>query len=202
MQSNHMILASGSPRRAELLGMVGIKFEVYPANVSEEIDAGVIPADAVRELAERQARFVAQQYTDRWVLGADTVVACDDRILGKPASQEEAVRMLMSLQGRVHQVWTGFCVCHFERNVTFSSACETQVHMCALSPSDIESYVATGEPMDKAGAYAIQGIGSAFVKAIEGSYTNVVGLPVPEVLDALLRYEAIDSRLVGVAGGR
>jgi septum formation protein len=178
--SPSLILASASPRRAELLGAAGIGFDVQVADVDESRYPGEAPHLYVARLAEAKARAVAQKAAERAVLGADTVVVADDHVLGKPADRADAERMLESLSGRTHLVLTGVCVVapgHLDVEVA-----ATTVEFRALAPAEIQWYVASGEPMDKAGAYAIQGLASRFVTRIDGSYSNVVGLPVELVV--------------------
>ncbi len=183
-----LVLASRSPRRADLLTLIGAWFEAVPADVDERPEAGERPDAHVLRLAEAKARAAAGRAGSapaeggaaepgRLVLGADTVVTLDRAILGKPADAEEAARMLGSLSGRVHEVWTGLFLYDAARDRGFGEAVRSIVKFSALRPEEIEAYVSTGEPLDKAGAYAVQGYGAAFVEAIEGSYTNVVGLP-------------------------
>jgi len=172
-----LVLASASPRRQELLRNAGIAFTVQPADVDET----PLPGESARACAERLARdkalAIARSRPDDVVLGADTVVVVDDQILGKPADGEDATRMLRLLSGRTHEVITGVCVVAPNREEKTASE-TTLVMFTGLSEDDIWEYVATGEPMDKAGAYAIQGIASRWIPRIEGDYSNVVGLPI------------------------
>ena len=179
-----VILASGSPRRRELLGDMGIEFEIDVPDVDETV-AGA-PDEMVRVLAERKARAVAAKRSEGLIVAADTLVALDGRALGKPADDEEAKEMLSSLSGRTHDVFTGVCVMDAASGRCMVEADRTGVCFREVSNEEIESYVATGEPRDKAGAYAIQGGAGAFVSGYEGSRTNVIGLPV-ELLDKMLR---------------
>ena len=171
-----LILASASPRRSELLRNAGIVFEVQPADVSE----APLPGEPAKALAARLARekamAIAQRRPADVVLGADTVVLVDGEILGKPADNKDAARMLRLLAGRRHQVITGVCLVAAGKCAVASET--TSVTMSEISDEDIAAYIATGEPMDKAGAYAIQGIASRWIPRIEGDYSNVVGLPV------------------------
>lgn len=182
---NKIILASASPRRKELLKQVGISYTVMPSSV-EEKTTKVLPQDVVQELSHQKAADICfklkmkgeDEYT---VIGADTVVAYQDTIMGKPESKEEACKMLSLLQGKVHQVYTGVTLCIKKGAMepvfhTFYE--ETDVSIYPMSIEEIEKYVATEEPMDKAGAYAIQGEFAAYVKSICGDYNNVVGLPI------------------------
>jgi septum formation protein len=185
-----LILASASPRRAELLHAAGIHFDVLPAHVDESVFPGETAEDHVRRLAEAKACAVLPQAEGRPVLSGDTVVVVGGAILGKPANDADARRMLRILSGRSHEVMTGVCLVHDEgergkgEGGNPSAFCEvavTTVEFAPLTDAEIEWYVATGEPRDKAGAYAIQGLASRFVTCIGGSYSNVVGLPVEVV---------------------
>ena len=167
-----IVLASASPRRADLLRAAGIEFEVIAADIDERVLAGESPEAYVRRLAEEKAKAVAPCAGGRPVLAADTVVVIDGAILGKPADAADARRMLQLLSGRSHAVLTAVCLNSVSRVEI------TAVEFDRLSPDEIDWYVASGEPMDKAGAYAIQGLASRFVTSITGSYSNVVGLPV------------------------
>jgi nucleoside triphosphate pyrophosphatase len=174
-----LILASASPRRAELLRNAAIAFTVEPAHVEEQPFPNEKPVDYAQRLARDKARAVFARNPDSAVLGADTVVVVDDHLLEKPTDEHDAARMLRLLSARTHQVITGVCVVAqgFER----TEAEITQVVFSPLSENEIAHYVQTGEPIDKAGAYAIQGIASRWVERIEGCYFNVVGLPLPRV---------------------
>jgi septum formation protein len=169
-----LILASQSPRRSELLRNAGIQVEVRPADVDETPEAGETPERYVRRLARDKVRVVPGEL----VLGADTVVVVNGEILGKPRDFDDASRMLRLLSGREHQVITGICLKGRETIIDHET---TRVWFAELTLREIRDYVASGEPMDKAGAYAIQGLASKFVERIEGSYSNVVGLPVAMV---------------------
>ena len=183
-----LILASASPRRAELLRNAGIRFSIDPARVAEEPAPHEEPLDYAQRLARDKALVVFARHPGSAVLGADTVVVIDDHLLEKPRDEADAARMLRLLSGRAHQVITGVCVVApgFER----TEAAVTQVVFSRLSEDEIADYIATGEPMDKAGAYAIQGVASRCVERIEGCYFNVVGLPVPRVYRMLRNTEA------------
>lgn len=176
-----IILASGSPRRRELLAQIGMEFEICVSN-AEEIYTGTVPVEIVKELALVKASNVAKERDsrDEIVIGADTIVVLDDKILGKPADKEDAFRMLSALQGRAHEVYTGVAVLNYNsegKAETILHAEETRVFVHAMTEEEILSYVASGEPMDKAGAYGIQGRFAAYIDRIEGDYFNVVGLP-------------------------
>ena len=185
MNRPRLVLASASPRRKNLLTWAGLDFLIAPAQVEETALPGESPAAHVRRLARAKAGQVAGQYPRDWILAADTVVSVQNRILGKPADDREAERMLTSLSGRVHQVLTGFCLYHRPQNRQILQHVTTDVEFRDLSAEDIQNYLSSGEAWDKAGAYAIQGRGATLVHAVHGSYTNVIGLPLPEVLDAL-----------------
>jgi septum formation protein len=188
-----LILASASPRRSELLRNAGIPFEVQPADVSED----PLPGEPAKALAERLARekamAVARSRPTDLVLGADTVVVVDGEILGKPADAPDAARMLRMLSGRKHEVVTGVCLVAAGKCSLSSET--TSVTMSEISDEEIAEYVATGEPMDKAGAYAIQGIASRWIPGIEGDYSNVVGLPVALVW-RMLRKSVLGSQVL------
>lgn len=193
-----IVLASASPRRKELLEQIGVNFQVQPA-CGAEIITKVKPKDVVEELSVQKAMEVAdkicrqksEQEKDQkmLVIGSDTIVSYDNKIMGKPADREDAVMMLQKLSGNTHQVYTGVTavLCkNGEKSVrTFSE--RTEVTFYPLSREEIEAYVSTGEPMDKAGAYGIQGIGGKFVKSIHGDYNNVVGLPVARLYQEILK---------------
>ena len=174
MQS--MILASKSPRRQELISNITPHFEVVVSPVDEILPEGTLPEQAPVYLSRLKARAVAAEHPDRLVIGADTVVILDGKVLGKPRDEDDARRMLKLLSGRVHTVITGCCLISGGRERSFSQS--TRVEFYELSDREIDEYIATGEPMDKAGSYGIQGRGMLFVKGIEGDYFNVMGLPV------------------------
>jgi nucleoside triphosphate pyrophosphatase len=183
-----LVLASASPRRSELLRNAGIRFLVDPAHLQEAPAEHEGPPEYAQRLAREKALAVFTRHPASAVLGADTVVVIDRHLLEKPTHQQDAARMLRLLSGRTHQVITGVCLvaAGFER----TEAETTQVTFSVLAEEEIASYVATGEPMDKAGAYAVQGVASRWVKRIEGCYFNVVGLPVPRVYRLLREAEA------------
>lgn len=195
MPSQHpaIVLASASPRRRELLSQLGIRFQVVPSAADETLLAGETPAAHVIRLSLAKAEEVAgrSDQTGRWFIGSDTVVVRDDIILGKPADAGEAARMLASLSGRSHRVISGYAVHDRQHDRTLSAAVTTKVFFKDLTSREIEGYIATGEPFDKAGAYAIQGIGAFMIPRIEGSYTNVVGLPLCAVISALEELGAV-----------
>lgn len=190
-----IVLASASPRRQELLRNAGIPFAVQPADIVETPLAGESPKACAERLAREKALAVFKIRPQDYVLGADTIVVVDDAILGKPRDREDAVRMLRLLSGRTHAVITGVCLVEELASGQGAGASKSKIRiasettfvtMCEISDDEIRGYVATGEPMDKAGAYAIQGIASRWIQRIEGDYSNVVGLPVALVY-AMLR---------------
>ncbi|HUL21870.1 MAG TPA: Maf family protein [Thermodesulfobacteriota bacterium] len=195
---NRLILASESPRRYELLKQIGLDFKVVPSKVLEEFVQAESPRDHVIRLAEAKAREVANKYPDRWVVAADTIVCINESILGKPKGREEAAEMLRRLSGQDHRVLTGFSVCRLEKGESDKEVVQTVVRMKPLTPEEIQWYVHTREPFDKAGGYAIQGIGSFMIESIQGSYTNVVGLPLCELVQMLTRLGVITISEFGV----
>src|SRR5271167_1206168 len=183
-----LILASASPRRAELLRNAAIEFIVEPAHVADQPFPNEKPVDYAQRLARDKAHAVYARHPDSAVLGADTVVVVDEHLLEKPQNEHDAARMLRLLSAQTHQVITGVCL--VARGFERSEAEVTQVTFSPLSEDEVAYYVQTGEPMDKAGAYAIQGIASRWVARIEGCYFNVVVLPLPRVYRILKAYEA------------
>ena len=179
-----LVLASKSPRRSEILKNAGIDFVVRVADADETIPDGTRPEDAVVFLAARKALAV-ERADDETVLGADTVVVLDDKILGKPKDREDAYNMIKSLSGRVHSVFTGVCAVGNGASLTFAE--ETRVEFYPLTDEEINEYLDTDEPYDKAGAYGIQGLASKFIRGIEGDYFNVVGLPVSSVYKKIIK---------------
>lgn len=193
-----LILASSSPRRAEILRNAGFAFDIQPAHVDETRFTGERAEDYVKRLADSKARFVAQ-YADRSgapaiVIGADTVVVAEGQILGKPADAEDARRMLRLLSGRDHDVLTGLSFHSVPASSEVAQVESTRVSFLALSNEDIENYIRTGEPFDKAGAYGIQGIGGRFIWRIEGCYFNVMGLPLSRVWSIVTRMEREEQK--------
>ena len=188
-----IVLASASPRRKELLERIGIVCAVIPGHINEEYIPGESPREHVLRLAHEKALEIAgrDEVPGRWFIGSDTVVVRDEAILGKPVDAADAAAMLTSLSGRSHEVLTGFAVHDREADTTVSEVVSTAVRFKELTAAEISGYIASGEPFDKAGAYAIQGIGAFMVQAINGSYTNVVGLPLCEVVDVLEHLGAV-----------
>lgn len=183
----HIVLASASPRRRELLAQVGVAIRTIPAEIDESLAAGESPRRHVIRLSIGKALDVAGRrgVAGRWFIGSDTIVVRDRQILGKPADADEAAAMLRSLSGRAHRVLSGYAVHDRQSGRTLSGAVATRVWFKPLSEEEIAAYLATGEPFDKAGAYAIQGCGAFMIPRIAGSYPSVVGLPLCEVLAAL-----------------
>jgi septum formation protein len=188
---NRLILASRSPRRSELLKNVGLEFDVIPSNIEEVFIQEELPEKHVLRLAEAKAFNVGNQYPDSWVIAADTIVYINGSILGKPKNREEAIKMLRRLSGQQHWVLTGFSVRHLAKGIGDHKTVETAVKVKTLTPFEMEWYINTGEAFDKAGGYAIQGVGSFMIEWIRGSYTNVVGLPLCELIQTLSRLGAI-----------
>ena len=184
-QSLTLILASASPRRQELLTQLGVLFTVLPANIDEHHFAGEPPEVYVQRMARTKAQCIAQQQPAAFVLGADTIVVQASRILGKPLDLAEARHTLMTLSGKQHTVITALALCHHQDGMLQVTTVQTQVWFRDLSAGEIAQYIATAEPFDKAGAYAIQGAGAAFVTAIQGCYTNAVGLPLQRTMQML-----------------
>ncbi|MBU5612705.1 Maf family nucleotide pyrophosphatase [Geomonas azotofigens] len=180
-----IVLASASPRRSELLESAGISFRVLPADICEDQLPGEEPVDHVLRLAEGKARAAAEKTDGRFFLGADTIVLCDGEIMGKPKDHADAQRMLRKLSGVPHEVVTGFAIYDRQRDDALVEAVRTKVFFKPLRDEEIDAYIATGCPFDKAGGYAIQGGAAHMVQKIDGSYTNVVGLPLCEVVEKL-----------------
>jgi len=189
--NTRLILASSSPRRKHLLEQAGLIFDVVSGNVDEKNMAADSPEDYARLLAEAKADVVARQYPNAHVIGADTIVVIEGMILGKPASKIEARDMLKRLSGRNHAVLTGYAVRCDRSAYHYSETIWTRVRFKSLTNSEIEWYLGTNEPYDKAGSYAIQGQGAFMVKQIVGSYTNVVGLPMSELIECLNRIDVV-----------
>lgn len=175
-----IILASASPRRKELLTLAGIEYDVIVSQCEETLPDGITPDKAVEELARQKAEDVFSRNSDALIIAADTVVALGNTILGKPKDEEDAFNMLSSLSGRRHTVFTGVCIRTKDKTDIFHVA--TEVEFYDLTEKEIRDYIATKEPMDKAGAYGIQGKGFVLVKGIHGDYFNVVGLPLAETV--------------------
>ncbi len=192
MKQAKIILASQSPRRKELLSRKGIDFSVYVTDADETVTEPMSPRDLVEELSYRKAQSASEAFLGEFVLiiAADTVVALEDEIFGKPEDEADARRMLRLLSGRAHSVFTGVTLAYVagEKISYKQSVCETKVYFYPISEAEIEEYIQTKEPFDKAGSYAIQGIASKFVEKIEGDFDNVVGLPVDAISDDVIAY--------------
>lgn len=178
-------MASASPRRSELMALAGIAFDVLPADICEDVLPGEQPDDHVMRLSRQKAESVAAKTEGRYFVGADTVVVLDGRIMGKPVDTEAAFEMLTALSGRTHEVITGIAVFDRDSGLCRTTSVKTEVLFKVLTEKEIHAYIASGCPMDKAGAYAIQGGAVHFVRSICGSYTNVVGLPMAELYEML-----------------
>jgi len=190
-----IVLASGSPRRRDFLCSLGLYFDVICSDVEEPApDAGQKPLDYALSIAMLKGEAVARQKPDKAIISADTIVVKDEKILGKPVSRQDAVSMLKFLRAQTHEVISA-CWLFLPEKQPLSFAVSSNVTFADVSDDALNAYVATGEPMDKAGAYAIQGTGAFLVKSIQGSYTNVVGLPVAELVAMLIEYEVIEPNI-------
>ena len=192
--SKPFILASVSPRRQELLRSVGLKFNTIPAHVNEEYLDGESPRAHVRRLSLSKAMTIARKNPSALVLGADTIVVIDGLILGKPKNRKQAREMLTRLSDREHDVFTGFTLAHDATKVYKTKVIRSAVRFKKISPEEMQWYMNCDEPYDKAGGYAVQGKGAYFIKSIRGSYTNVIGLPLCEVLEELKNLKALTFR--------
>lgn len=194
---DRIILASASPRRSELLENIGLNFIKYPADIEEYFVPGETPEEGAKRLASQKAEYVAVncEYEEGIIIAADTIVVLGDKILGKPADEKEACDMLSMLSGKSHQVITAVCIKDIANNKKIVDTETTQVYFRPLEKSEIWYYIKTGEPLDKAGAYGIQGLGALFVERIEGCYFNVVGLPLYRI------YTMLKSLGVNILGG-
>jgi len=188
-----IVLASASPRRSELMSLAGIAFRVFPAHIAEDILPGEIPGEHVMRLSREKAQAAAKQTQGRFFIGADTVVTLDGAIMGKPENEKHAFEMLKRLSGRLHQVITGVTVFDREKNICQTASVSADVFFKELTEREISDYIATGCPMDKAGSYAIQGGAVHFVRSINGSYSNVIGLPMTELYEMLLDAGALEG---------
>lgn len=187
-ETRKIILASASPRRKELLALTGLKFEVDPADYEEDMNLKLSPHELARFLSLEKARSIAGKYKNAIIIAADTFVVMGEKILGKPHNDAEAKRMLELIEGRTHSVITGFTILDTDTGKKLSRSVETKVTFRKLAEKDIEAYVKTKEPLDKAGAYAIQGLGSILIKSIEGDYFNVIGLPLCALVEKLKEF--------------
>lgn len=184
----NIILASASPRRRKILKNAGLKFRVNAGDYEEDLSIKLEPHRLARFLSNEKAKNAAEKHKDALIIAADTLILFKGRILGKPHTKKEAKRMLIMLNNKTHSVITGFTVLNTEDNKKVSRSVETKVTFKKLTTKEIDSYVASGEPLDKAGAYAIQGHGALLVKKIKGDYLNVIGLPLAALSDALKKF--------------
>ncbi len=180
-----IILASGSPRRKELLEKAGLEFIVDPSSYEEELDSNLEPNELVKQLSLGKANDIASRHENAVIIGADTIIVFEGKILGKPKDENDARETLSRLSGQVHSVITGFTLIDTGTGKILSKSVETKVYFKELTPQEIDDYVKSGEPLDKAGSYAIQGLGAKLVDEIEGDFDNVVGLPINEVVKSL-----------------
>ncbi len=186
-----LILASASPRRQEMLRAAGLNFKIIPAHVNEKYLPGESPQEHVRRLSRNKAAVVASEKQNAWVLGADTIVVIDGMVLGKPRNRTQAATMLKRLSGREHKVFTGFTIARMASGICTTKVVQSSVRFKTITPDEMNGYVNSDEPYDKAGGYAIQGQGAFFIRSIRGSYTNVIGLPLCEVLEILKKLHVI-----------
>ena len=189
--SGRLVLASASPRRAEMLKLLGVDFDRQPGDIDETFLEGETPREHVLRLSEGKAALAARGRPDAWILGADTIVVVAGEVLGKPGSPAEATAMLEKLSGREHEVLTGFAIIRQDLGIRVREVVRSTVLFREISGDEMAWYTGTSEPYDKAGAYAVQGMGACFVREIRGSFSNVVGLPLCEVFEALKRVNAI-----------
>lgn len=189
--SGRLVLASASPRRAEMLKLLGVDFDRLLGDIDETFLEGETPREHVLRLSEGKAALAARGRPDAWILGADTIVVVAGEILGKPGSPAEAKAMLEKLSGREHEVLTGFAIIRQDLGIRVHEVVRSTVLFREISGDEMAWYTGTSEPYDKAGAYAVQGMGACFVREIRGSFSNVVGLPLCEVFEALKRVNAI-----------
>ncbi len=187
-KSREIVLASASPRRKELLEKAGLKFVVDASDFEEDLSLRMSAGRLARYLSCEKAKAVAEKYNNAIIIAADTIISLDEKVFGKPHTDSEAIRMLNILNGRAHDVITGFTIMDTGDGLSVSRSVVTKVYFRKLTLREIDTYVRTGEPLDKAGAYAIQGIGAAIVKKIEGDYNNVVGLPVDALMKELRKF--------------
>jgi len=194
INTEKIILASQSPRRKALLEQAGIRIKISPSNIDESIVSIQNPAKYVKELSFLKAKNKALSYPESWVLGADTIVVVQGQILGKPESKADAIQMLGKLNDCEHKVYTAFCIMNQKKDSMVIKTVETTVVFKYLSDREILWYINTGEPFDKAGGYGIQRTGAFLVKQISGSYSNVVGLPICEVVETLMNLNIIQFK--------
>jgi len=183
-----IILASASPRRKEILEKTGLKFKVDESDYEEKTDPGLKPHDLTRFLSREKASDVARRYGDAIVIAADTIVVLRGRLFGKPRNEEHAKEMLKAMSGKAHSVITGFTIIDTAGKKEISRSVESKVFFKRLSADEIEAYIRSGEPLDKAGAYGVQGLGAVLIKKIEGDFFNVMGLPLDALAESLKKF--------------
>ena len=184
-----IVLASASPRRKQLLDQIGLKFEVEPSDFVEELDSGLEPHELARAISLKKASSVAKKHKNAVVIAADTLGVLEGKILGKPKTEDEAREMLAAMSGMSHSVITGFTILDADNGRTVSRSVETKVRFKELTEDEIDAYVRSGEPLGKAGAYAIQGLGAVLIESIEGDYFNVMGLPLSALAESLKEFD-------------
>lgn len=185
------ILASGSPRRQEFLKKLGLNFNIQTADINESKTHDESAIELVKRLAREKGIVVAKENPDTWTISADTIVCLEEQILGKPKNEEDALFMLMSLSGKTHLVYTAFALTHVNKGICDIKSVTTEVSFTPFTEKTARAYIATKEPMDKAGSYGIQGTGGVLVEKINGSYSNVVGLPLAQLIGKMEKYEII-----------
>ena len=183
-----IVLASASPRRKEILDITGLKFSVHKSDYEEELNLSLTPHKLARFLSLKKAETVAHHYRDAILIAADTFIAFKNRVLGKPFTDRKAMKMLKMLNGKSHAVITGYTVLDTANGKTISKSVATKVYFRTLSDEEIAAYIKSGEPLDKAGAYAIQGLGAVFIERIDGDFFNVMGLPLFSLTESLKKF--------------
>src|SRR3989344_6268006 len=183
-----IILASSSPRRKEILEKTGLPFIIDPSNSDEDMTQNLEPKDLAKALSLAKAKDVAKRHKNAIVIGADSIITLNGKVLGKPHTEERAIEMLTELSGSIHSAITGYTIIDTDSGKIVSDAVETKIYFRKLTQDEIKNYVATGKPLDKAGAYAIQGKGALFVEKIEGDYYNIMGLPLSAVVEKLKEF--------------
>jgi septum formation protein len=181
-----IVLASESTRRVDILRTLGISFSIIPPDIDETKNKDETPQQFDERISHEKAIKVGNHFPDKWVIAADTIVVLKGKVLGKPKNERDAFNMLKTLRGKWHKVITGYCVLNLLKNIVYKDIVETKVFVRHMTDDEINRYIKTSEPMGKAGSYAVQGKGGYMVKEIKGSYTNVVGLPICEIAEALL----------------
>ncbi|HBA53389.1 Maf family protein [Syntrophorhabdus aromaticivorans] len=185
-EGDSIVLASESTRRVDILRTLGISFSIIPPDIDETRRKDETPQEFARRVSYEKAFKVGSHFPDKWVIGADTIVVLKGKVLGKPKNERDAFTMLKTLRGRWHKVITGYCVLNLSKDIISRDIVETRVFVRDMTDEEIIRYIKTSEPLGKAGSYAVQGKGGYMVKEIKGSYTNVVGLPICEIAEALL----------------